>query len=201
MRPEPNAPEPNHFDELLRAARGGCPDAMGRVLQACHAFLLNLAEDAIDSDLRPKGGASDLVQDTFLEAQQGFAHFQGKSEDELRAWLRLILVHNAANFRRNYRDRAKREVGREVPLDEDRGGDAEPAAAAPVISAEQADRVRAEVARLPLVYRRVIEWRMWGGLTFEQIGAMLQCSAEAARKHWARAQRYLAARLGPEYGD
>ena len=202
MRQESNAPQPNRFEQLIREARGGCRTALGQLLEACRPYLLEVGEGEIDADLRPKGGASDLVQDTFLEAQQGFAQFQGKSQDELRAWLRLILIHNAANFRTHYRGRAKRQVGREVPLDGQCGDDAEPEwPVAPVASAEEADRVRAEVAQLPLVYRRVIELRAWGGLTFEQIGVMLKCSAEAARKYWARAQARLAARLGPEFGD
>ena len=84
----------------LAAARAGSREALGQVLQACRGYLLLLAERELDPDLRAKGGASDLVQGTFLEAQKDFAHFQGDSEDELRAWLRQVLLHNLANFTR-----------------------------------------------------------------------------------------------------
>ena len=86
--------------QRLAAARAGSREALGQVLQACRGYLLLLAERELDPDLQTKGGASDLVQETFLEAQKDFANFQGNSEGELRAWLRQILLHNLANFTR-----------------------------------------------------------------------------------------------------
>ena len=65
-----------------------------------------------------KGGASDLVQETFLEAQRDFPRFQGTSEAELLGWLRQMLLNNVANFTRHYRI-TKREVGREVAIQQD----------------------------------------------------------------------------------
>jgi len=102
--------------ELLAAARSGSRESLGKLLETCRNYLSLVAQREIDSDLRAKGGASDLVQETFLEAQRDFARFQGCSEDELLAWLRQILLHNVANFTRRYRDTRKREVSREVPI-------------------------------------------------------------------------------------
>src|SRR5580704_12939343 len=70
------------------------------------------------SDVQAKGAASDLVQETFLEAQRDFARFHGTTEVELLAWLRQILVNNVANFTRRYRAQ-KREANREVVLETD----------------------------------------------------------------------------------
>jgi hypothetical protein len=70
----------------------------------------------LDADLRSKGGASDLVQQTFVEPPQDFARFQGRSRREPRNWLVGVLHHNLADFRRRYRDRAARQVTREEPL-------------------------------------------------------------------------------------
>ena len=53
----------------LAAARTGSSEALGQALQACRGYLLLLAERELDPDLRAKGGASDVVQETFLEAQ------------------------------------------------------------------------------------------------------------------------------------
>ena len=77
---------------LLAAARAGSREALGRVLEGCRRYLLGVAEGELDPDLRSKGGASDIVQETFLEAQRDFARFQGSSPEELRAWLRQVLV-------------------------------------------------------------------------------------------------------------
>src|SRR5215472_18934808 len=103
--------------QRLAAARAGSREALGQALEAFRGYLLLLAQEDLDPELRAKGGASDLVQDTFLEAQRDFGQFHGASVDELRAWLRRLLLNNMANFTRQYRERAKREVRREVPLE------------------------------------------------------------------------------------
>src|SRR5262249_46344878 len=109
-------PAPNLVDCLL-AARAGSREALGEVLEACRAYLLLVANKEIDPQLQAKGGASDLVQETFLEAQRAFGRFQGTTADELRAWLRQLLLHNVADFGRRYRGTGKRRVEREVRLE------------------------------------------------------------------------------------
>src|SRR5581483_10218334 len=101
----------------LPEARAGCREALGQVLEAYRTYLLLIANGELDPELRAKGGASDLVQETFLEAHRDFAGFHGDSGEQLQAWLRQLLLHNLANFVRRYRQTDKRQVGREVFLD------------------------------------------------------------------------------------
>src|ERR1700687_2858719 len=103
--------------QWLPAARDGSPEALGQVLQGCRRYLLRIAQEELGADLQAKVGASDLVQLTFLEAQQSFRHFQGTAEKDLLAWLRCLLLHNVADLKRNYRDTDKRQVAREVALE------------------------------------------------------------------------------------
>jgi RNA polymerase sigma-70 factor (ECF subfamily) len=180
----------------LPAARKGSPEALGEALEACRAYLLLIANRELDPQLKAKGGASDLVQETFLEAQRDFAAFHGSSEAEWRAWLRQMLVHNLANFVRRYRDTDKREVAREVAL---AGGPAatawdneQPAADTPTpsmeaMAGERALAVAAAIARLPDDYRQVIALRYQEGRSFDQIAALMQRSDNAVRKLWFRA--------------
>ena len=56
------------------------------------------------------------------------------------------------------------------------------------------------VARLPENYRQVIRLRYDGNRTFADIGAVMGCSAEAARKLWARAVDQLEKELNPPHG-
>src|SRR5262245_58290664 len=72
----------------LSDARAGSPEALGAVLEACRGYLLLIAQGELSPDLRAKAGASDLVQQTFLDAQRDFGRFRGESVAELRAWLR-----------------------------------------------------------------------------------------------------------------
>src|SRR5262249_25191343 len=51
----------------LNAARAGSAQALGEALEACRGYLLQIARQELDADLQAKGGASDLVQETFLK--------------------------------------------------------------------------------------------------------------------------------------
>src|SRR5262245_48585713 len=158
---------PTDASQWLPAARAGSNEALGQALEACRHYLLHLAERELDPALRAKGGASDLVQQTFLEAQRDFARFHGDTEAELLAWLKPLLRHNVGKFARTYRDTHKRGVGRETPL-EGEGSAAGPgaglAAHTPTPSGlamqrEQDEALERALQRLPEDYRQVITLR------------------------------------------
>jgi RNA polymerase sigma-70 factor (ECF subfamily) len=186
------------YGQLLVAARAGSREELGRALEACRHYPLLVAQRHLAPDLQPKGGASDLVQETFLEAQRDFAQFRGTTEAELLAWLSRLLLNNVGNFARRYRDTGMRAVGREVALADDSSaeGGAGPTAAAPspseaAAAREQAEGLERALARLPEVYRRVVVLRYHEGRSFEEIGGLMGRSPEAARKLWARAMERL----------
>jgi RNA polymerase sigma-70 factor (ECF subfamily) len=189
------AEPPQDAGQWLPAAHAGSSEALGQALESCRRYLLLVAERELDPELRAKGGASDLVQQTFLEAQRDFAHFRGDSSVELLAWLRHILLHNLGKFTRHYRHTQKRGVGREVSLDAgtssaDLGGELSAGSASPSGEAmrhEQDEALQQALARLPDDYRRVIDLRYREERSFEEIGRLMERSAEAARKLWARA--------------
>jgi RNA polymerase sigma-70 factor (ECF subfamily) len=185
----------DEFAGWLAQARAGSPEALGRVLDACRQYLLLVAEQDLDPALRAKGGASDLVQQTFLEAQGDFARFRGDSEGELLAWLRHLLRNNLIDFTRQYRATAKRGVDREVPLADDdasRGSDPvvpadTPSPSGHAMARERDDSLRAAMDRLPEDYREILRLRYDDGLGFDDIAARMGRTPEAARKLWARA--------------
>jgi RNA polymerase sigma-70 factor (ECF subfamily) len=177
--------------DQLRAARAGSRPALGAALEACRPYLLLIARQELDSVLRAKASPSDLVQDTFLEAQRDFLRFEGKTEAELLGWLRQMLLHNLANLIRHYRDTAKRAVSREVPL---AGSNRvpEPAASAPTPSAEmqaneRLQQLQAALDKLPSDYQEVIRLRNQARHSFEEVGRLMSRSADAARRLWSRA--------------
>ncbi len=180
--------------DWLADARAGSAESFGRVLDACRGYLLLIAQQELEPALQAKGGASDLVQETFLEAQNDFARFEGRTHQEVLNWLRGILRHNLADFRRRYRDRAARQVSQERPLSachlaELRGklfADTPPPEER-VLAAEEEEAVRQAVDRLPEDYRRVIALRHQEGRSFHDIAREMGRTAEAARKLWFRA--------------
>ena len=193
------APLAAEYGPLLTAARAGSREALGQALEACRNYLLLIAEGELAPELRAKGGASDLVQETFLEAQRDFAQFQGTTQAELLAWLRRALLNNLGNFTRHFCAAGKRAVAREVSLAGDgSSADAGGGLAAPLpspsqeaMAREQAEGLRRALARLPDDYRQVLLLRYEGGHCFEEIGRQLGRSPEAARKLWARAVEHL----------
>jgi RNA polymerase sigma-70 factor (ECF subfamily) len=191
-------------ESLIAAARAGSSEALGELLEAWREYLLLLANQELDSVLCPKGGASDLVQETFLEAQRDIGRFAGSTTGEWVGWLRTILEHNAANFRRCYLATEKRDVTREVPFgagDDHRSirgvqlvADTQtPSACA--VAGEQVWRLEQALTRLPEMQRRVIELRYRDGKAFAEIGRLMDRSPEAARKLWSRAIKRLASEI------
>src|SRR5262245_66211110 len=102
-------------DLLARAKHHGQGD-LDRLFALCRNYLGVVARAQVESWLQAKVDASDLIQQTLLEAYRDFDHFRGSTEAEWLAWLRRILAHNAANFVRQYRGTAKRQARREVAL-------------------------------------------------------------------------------------
>ena len=69
----------------MEQARIGCTDALGNLLELYRNYLRLLARTQIDLTLRVRLDASDLVQETLLEAFRDFQHFAGSTEKELVA--------------------------------------------------------------------------------------------------------------------
>jgi RNA polymerase sigma-70 factor (ECF subfamily) len=177
----------------LPEARAGSSEALGQVLEACRGYLLVIAEQELEPMLKAKGGASDLVQQTFLEAQRDFAGFQGSTHEALLAWMRRLLLNNLANFRRDYR-RNKRQVTREVALPSGdssrREGGLRAGTPTPSIAAmrnEQTEALERALARLPEDYASVIRLRYQEERSIEEIAVLMRRSQNAVRKLWSRA--------------
>lgn len=180
----------------LPAARTGSREALGKLLESARRYLVSIARQELDQDLRAKNSPSDLVQETFVEAQRAFGQFQGDTEGELLAWLRQLLLHRVSKVRRSFRDTQKRRLAREVALGGDSSSDGPagglaadnvPSPSGQAMVNEQDQALQAALGRLPDDYRRVITLRYQDDLPFEEIGRQLDRSPDAARKLWARA--------------
>jgi RNA polymerase sigma-70 factor (ECF subfamily) len=182
-------------EDLIRRARAGSHEALGRLLDRCRPYLLRIAREVLDPRLQAKGGASDLVQETFVEVLRDFGEFAGDSEPELLVWLRHRLRYRGAKFIRSYREAAKRAAGREIPLDAGSSSSAMGLTLAAnqlspsecVLADERDHLLEQALGRLPADYRRVIDLRYRQGRSFEEIGAALGRTPNSARKLWARA--------------
>jgi RNA polymerase sigma-70 factor (ECF subfamily) len=90
------------------------PDTLG--VENYRDYLLLLARMQLGPTSRNKLEASDMVQQTLLEAHRKRDQFRGQSEAEMAGWLRQLLAFNLADAVRAA-GRAKRNVARERSLE------------------------------------------------------------------------------------
>jgi RNA polymerase sigma-70 factor (ECF subfamily) len=202
---ESNTPK---VSELICGARDGDDECRDRLFGLCRSYLGFAARAQVESWLRVKVDASDLVQQTMLEAHRDFQKFQGTTEQEWLGWLKRILAHNVSDFIRRYKGTAKRRVQKEVPFrDPNVSGPArgapEPAAAGRTPSQELAlldDSLRVTEALSSLTpdYQEVIVLRNLERLPFNEVAERMDRSRPAVQMLWMRAIKKLQETLGDE---
>jgi RNA polymerase sigma-70 factor (ECF subfamily) len=198
-------------EQLLAEARGGRRESLGRALELNRTYLTLLARTQIDLHLQGRVDASDVVQETFLDACRDFDHFRGSSPGEWVAWLRQILNYNLARVVQRQVVAQKRSARREVSLEQhvavmERasgrietalvGGSSSPSSQAQ--RSEIAARVADQLARLSSDYREVLVLRNLEGLPFPEVARRMGRSAGAVRILWVRAVDQLRQRLQAE---
>ncbi len=185
--------------ELLNRARGGDEGARDRLFEKCRSYVNVVARAQVESWIQAKVDASDLVQQTLLEAHRGLPEFRSETEGEWLAWLRRILKHNATDFIRQYRG-AKRAVGREVRLqgrvNDGSQFDFDPSDPGPTPSQVFQQREReVEVAealtQLPPDYQEVILLRNLQRLPFNEVADRMGRSRPAVQMLWMRSLKKL----------
>jgi RNA polymerase sigma-70 factor (ECF subfamily) len=149
---------------------------LGRLIDSYAAALILFARQWC-------GTSEDVVQDAFLKFMA-----QPQPPDPVGPWLFRVVRNGALSAARAERRRAARE--REVA-----------ARAAPWFLADPARDLDAAalhqaLAALPAEQREVIVAHVWGGLTFEQVGALVGCSTSMAYRRYSAGLETLRARLG-----
>jgi RNA polymerase sigma-70 factor (ECF subfamily) len=85
-------------------------------LERYRAYLRLLARLQLDRRLQGKLDASDVVQQTLLQAYRALDQFHGSTEPELMSWLRQILARTLSHLHRDHK-RARRDLARERSLE------------------------------------------------------------------------------------
>lgn len=186
--------------QLFTAARRGSSSCLGQLLALYSNYLKLLVSAQLDSRLRARVSPSDIVQESFFEAHRDFPEFRGESIGEFVAWLRRIVVNNILRVVEQHVLAEKRDVRREVSLEEIgrrleqstarlesflAGTGESPSGYA----ARREDELMLAdtLAKLPADYRDVIVLRHIEGLPFEEVAARMDRSAGAVRMLWLRA--------------
>ena len=149
-------------------------------LQQFRAYLLLLARAQLGRG--PNLEASDIVQQTLLEAHQRLDHFRRQSQAQQVAWLRQILAHNLADALRKMM-RSKRDVRRQRSLDDELANSsvrlgvwlaAEQSSPSQCVDREErAVRLAQALAELPEAQREALVLHYWQGATLAQISEQM----------------------------
>ena len=185
--------------QLIKDARAGSDSSLGLLLGAYRDYLLRIAGERIDSDLRPKLAASDVVQGSMLIATRKFQQFRGETEQEFRAWLVRILSSHLIDGLRRFVDSEKRRTNREVSrpgsvLKRIPAQEESPSRLASL--QEEGQRLLLSIESLPGELRDVVHARYLGGLTFPEIATRLQIPVTTCRHRWLEAVENIGLELG-----
>lgn len=157
-------------------------------------LLLVLAKEKMCRDIQAKIGASDIVQQTMLEAYLHVDSFKPKDDRHIFNWLSKILLNNVRDLSKSFRIVKKRSVGRERRLRSD-GNIADRKQTAETLELqEQIDLLGRALGCLPLAHQQILTWRYHEQMTFPEIAILVGRSEDAVRMIAKRALH----RLGRE---
>lgn len=193
-------PNKSQIKTWIDSAKSGQTETLGFLLNAYTNYLKILAEEQLDCRLRSRLNASDIVQETLLEAFRDFHLFRGCFADEFRSWLRRILIHNLMRTAEKHLTASKRDIRNEFSFTQtsslsgqSKGRidwlfvDHSNSPSAVVCEQEKRHLVAKAIAALPRDYQEIIELRHVDGLEFSEIAKRLGKSSGACRMLWLRA--------------
>lgn len=182
-------------DRLARAKQGD-EHALGELLLTVESYLKLLAKLQIGRHLQVKLDASDVVQETFLEAHRAITRFDGDTRDQFIAWLRTILASRLSNNVRRYLGTQARDVRLEQQIQNDLDQSAmslggmfvDPGdSPSQLVSQEEQSRLVVEcLSKLSPDYQNVLVLRHLEGKTFSEIATLLNRSVDSVEKLWVR---------------
>jgi RNA polymerase sigma-70 factor (ECF subfamily) len=187
-------PDSAATQRLLQQVRAGDRQAFEQLLAEHRPYLRQVVELRLGPKLRPRVDPSDVVQEAQIEAARRLDAYLEQAPLPFRLWLRQLAHDRLLMLQRRHVQAARRAVDREVALPE--GSSlllAQQLLAAGSTPSHQlgqqelAQRVRQAVARLPDADREVLLMRTFEGLSFEEVGCLLEMNPAAARKRHGRA--------------
>ena len=189
---------------LLESACSGEDGSLGQLLQLYQNYLHLLADSQLDRKLRTRVGPSDVVQETLLAAHRDFRQFCGRSEREFLGWLRQILINCLFRCVEKNVLAEKRDVRREVSLEQVKHGvecsgarlgsmlaASEPSPSSVALHRENVVRLADCMAQLAPHYREVLVLRNFKELPFERVAEEMERTEGSTRVLWLRAVKRL----------
>ncbi len=159
---------------------------------------------AISRQYRAHFDASDIVQQTLIDAYSQSNQYRGKSEQELAGWLNAILKHNLLDAVRRLRSR-KRDIARERSPHAASGSASthqfalvadQTSPSRRFAKSEELEAVKLAIQSLPDAQRTAVTLHHLEGQTLKEIAERMECSRGAVAGLVHRGLKRLQEQLG-----
>ena len=173
-------------EELVQRVREGDQRAMNALVDRHHGVVFRSCAAILnDEDL-----AADASQNSFLKAFKAVDRFRGDSA--FRTWLLAIAGNEARGLLRKVKQR-REDTLEDVDTLPATGNDP----SSEVIFRSEVERVRAVLAELPEKQKLSVSLRVFEGLSFREIGEIIDSTEGSARVNYHHGIRRLRELLGP----
>ncbi len=166
--------------ELVDRGRSGDEAALSALVNRHHGSAYRVAMSLLHED----DAAQDVVQDAFLKAFRALGTFRGDAS--FRTWLLTITANEARGALRKRGRRRETALDDVGPLPSDSIDPAEKA-----MIASESERARKMLEILPEKQRLSVSLRIDEGLSFREIGEVIESSEGAARVNYFHGIRRL----------
>jgi RNA polymerase sigma-70 factor, ECF subfamily len=186
----------NDTQELLELARGGDQSAFEELFKRHRGPLRRAIAMRLDRRLAARVDASDVLQETYLEAFRRLPKYLQQEAMPFYLWLHWIAREKVLALHRHHLRTEKRAVTYEAPLlPADSSATFvsiiiaghEPSPSQVLAKAELAEYLRLALGRLDDDERDLILWRHFEQLSARDMAQLLQISEAAAAKRYIRA--------------
>ncbi len=190
------AESPRELDEthlLLERHRAGDRQAFNDLFARHRDYLHLVVQLRMSADVQARMDASDVIQESHLEALRRLDDYLIRRPMPFKLWLRHTAHECLIRMRRRHVDVQARSVNREVPLPEQSSvllAAKALASASPsqlVMKEELADHVRQALAELSEMDQEILLIRNYEGLSIDESAQVLGIERDAARKRHTRA--------------
>ncbi len=183
--------------EVVRRALAGDRRAFDELLESYRPRLRRMIELRISTELRARVDASDVIQETFLEASERLADYATQPKTSFFLWVRYLARQRLVSLYRHHVDVKARDARRELSIYNRPGGSSAGIASrlvgnwtSPTKATERAEITRVveeALEALDPIDREVLVLRHFEQLSNREIAAELDLDVSAASKRYIRA--------------
>ena len=171
---------------LLNAAKDGDQEAWRDLYNRYHGYLHYVVKMRLVGSPQRGFEAEDVLQEAFLNAWRKLERFEYRGEGSFLAWLTRIVVNQLLNQRRGRKD-AEQGLETNMLRQAEAGQDPNETPSEAMIQLESQERLRSAFEKLDESDQMTLGLRLGQGLTWAEIGEIMDCSRTAAAQNFARA--------------